>query len=215
VIAHNHGEVGGGIMLTDNSDAKITHCRILDNSSNTHGGGILIYGAYGLIANNVIAHNSGNYSGGITNWVALPVITNNTIVHNRPNGLYLEATELSSWGSVPIVNNILWQNEMYVEESVWPSEYTIRFNDIQGGWRGQGNIDADPLFADPNNRDYHLKSRAGRWDPVTRTWVTDDTTSPCIDAGDPDSLVAEEPMPHGHRLNMGAYGGTAEASKSP
>jgi hypothetical protein len=44
--------------------------------------------------------------------------------------------------------------------------------------------------------------------------VKDDVTSPCIDAGDPNSPVGEEPFPNGGRINMGAYGGTAEASKS-
>jgi len=39
-------------------------------------------------------------------------------------------------------------------------------------------------------------------------------TSPCIDAGDPMSPIDHEPFPNGGRINMGAYGGTAEASKS-
>jgi len=68
---------------------------------------------------------------------------------------------------------------------------------------------------DPDNGDYHLKSQAGRWDPVSLSWVTDDVTSPCIDAGDPDSPVGDEPMPNGGIINMGAYGGTVETSKSP
>ncbi|UCG59154.1 MAG: hypothetical protein JSU70_06520, partial [Phycisphaerales bacterium] len=79
---------------------------------------------------------------------------------------------------------------------------------------GEGNIDADPLFADPNNGDYHLKSQSGRWDADGRTWVRDDVTSPCIDAGDPDSAWCAELWPHGQRTNMGAYGGTHEASIS-
>ncbi|UCG55609.1 MAG: hypothetical protein JSU70_12155, partial [Phycisphaerales bacterium] len=62
--------------------------------------------------------------------------------------------------------------------------------------------------------DYHLKSQAGRWDPSTRTWVVDDVTSPCIDAGDINTAVGSEPFPSGGIINMGAYGGTAEASKS-
>ena len=45
-------------------------------------------------------------------------------------------------------------------------------------------------------------------------WVIDDVTSPCIDAGDPMSPIGHEPFPNGGRINMGAYGGTAEASKS-
>ncbi len=118
---------------------------------------------------------------------------------------------------------------------------TIEYSDVVGGraaigpnvsvtW-GEGNIDADPCFVkpgywdpngtpgDPNDDifiegDYHLKSQAGRWDANSQTWVADGVTSPCIDAGDPNTAVADEPQPNGGRINMGAYGGTAEASKS-
>jgi hypothetical protein len=43
----------------------------------------------------------------------------------------------------------------------------------------------------------------------------DNVTSPCIDAGDPNSPVAFEPFPNGGIVNMGANGGTGQASKSP
>ncbi|GAF78502.1 unnamed protein product, partial [marine sediment metagenome] len=102
--------------------------------------------------------------------------------------------------------------------------------DVQGGeeavyvgpgctlnW-GDGNIDADPCFADPCNGDYHLKSQAGRWEPSGQTWVQDAVTSPCIDAGidvgNPASDWTAELWPHGKRINMGAYGDTPEASMS-
>ena len=62
--------------------------------------------------------------------------------------------------------------------------------------------------------DYHLTSTVGRWDPVAQAWVTDPLDSPCLDKGDPDTPVAKEPYPHGGRINLGAYGGTAEASQS-
>ena len=71
------------------------------------------------------------------------------------------------------------------------------------------------MFADADNGDYHLKSQGGRYNVINQTWVTDDVTSPCIDAGDPNSAVGDEPEPNGGRINIGAYGGTAEASKSP
>ncbi|MEN6574866.1 MAG: right-handed parallel beta-helix repeat-containing protein [Phycisphaerales bacterium] len=122
------------------------------------------------------------------------------------------------------------------------AEIIIRYTTLSGGqaavydpyatvtWGG-GNLDADPCFADagywdpngtlddPNDDffvegDYHLKSEAGRWDPASESWVQDDVTSPCIDAGDPNSPIGDEPFPNGGRINMGAYGGTAEASKS-
>ena len=47
-------------------------------------------------------------------------------------------------------------------------------------------------------------------------WVFDYcANSPCIDAGDPGDSVGGETQPHGDKINMGAYGGTAQASKSP
>ena len=138
---------------------------------------------------------------------------------------------------VAVVNSILWGNwpkEIQTEGDDLPS---IRYSVVADGWPGLGNLAADPLFAglgrwvDRNNPgvtvspddpsaiwvmgDYHLQSQAGRWDPKTGTWPQDEVTSPCIDGGDPATPVGQEPSPNGGIINMGAYGGTAEASKSP
>ncbi|MCP4589624.1 MAG: hypothetical protein GY842_02660, partial [bacterium] len=136
--------------------------------------------------------------------------------------------------SFRLYNGILW-NDRYNPDYLDLKTY---YSDVRGGRRSiaEDTINIDPLFAapghwvdpndlgveaDPNDPravwvegDYHLKSEAGRWDVVTQSWVLDDVTSPCIDAGDPASLIDNEPAPHGERINMGAYGGTAEASKS-
>lgn len=77
---------------------------------------------------------------------------------------------------------------------------------------GTGCIAKDPCFADAASGDFHLKSAAGRWNGTT--WVKDTVTSPCIDAGEASAAYANEPTPNGNRTNMGAYGNTAEASKS-
>lgn len=75
---------------------------------------------------------------------------------------------------------------------------------------------ADPFLPDtvwvPG--DYHLQSRTGRWDPKTLTWHQDNTHSPVIDAGDPTDSAEAEPPPNGAIINMGAYGGTEQASQS-
>ena len=85
------------------------------------------------------------------------------------------------------------------------------------------NINTNPLFASPGymgatdwvSGDYHLKSMVGRFDEGTGTWVQDTTHSPCIDAGDPADPVGQEPIPNEGIINMGAYGGTSQASNSP
>jgi parallel beta-helix repeat protein len=143
---------------------------------------------------------------------------------------------------IKLINCIVWDGVNGIWNSDDDSTIDINYSDIRGGragiydpyqtvtW-GEGNIDEDPLFIepgcwDPNDTpedpnddfwidgDYHLKSQIGRYDPNIKSWVIDDVTSSCIDAGDPNSLVCDEPEPNGGIINMGAYGGTAEASKS-
>jgi hypothetical protein len=216
VFTHNSAYTGGAIMCYYGSEATITNNVIVDNVADAYGGAIVAWYADCTIANNVIARNGALLGGGIMNWMSVPTIRNNTIVANRPNAMHLETTLYPGWGlvTVPIQNNIVWQNEICVAEDVLNGEYAIRYNDIQGGWSGTGNLDVDPLFADAGNNDYHLKSQAGRWDLAETAWVVDEVTSPCIDAGNPATNYSKEPQPNGGRVNMGAYGGTDQASKS-
>lgn len=79
---------------------------------------------------------------------------------------------------------------------------------------GEGNLNADPLFVDPNNGDYHLRTKRGRYRAATDEWILDGVTSPCVDAGDPEIAPWQEREPNGGRVNMGAYGITSSASMS-
>jgi len=112
----------------------------------------------------------------------------------------------------------------------------MSYSNVQGGYPGPGNINVDPCFVDPgywadlNNPavaarqddpcavwvagDYHLKSQGGHWDRASETWARDEATSLCIDAGEPNGPLGAEPFPNGGYVNLGAYGGTPEASKS-
>ena len=147
-------------------------------------------------------------------------ISNCTIVNNSAANGKAIAFILDSEQNA-LINNSIIRNGTDAIRIFYNSGLEINYCNIQNGqdsvsepegglvW-GAGNIDVDPLFADPNNNDYHLKSQAGRFDPDTQRWVQDDVTSPCIDAGDPNSPIGYEPFP----INMGAYGGTSEASKS-
>jgi hypothetical protein len=141
-------------------------------------------------------------------------------------GIPLELTECIVWNGP----------DPFPQVPGLPAQITVRYSDVQGGYAGVGNIDADPCFvapghwADPNDPnivlgpedmnavwvggDYHLKSQSGHWDSAGATWVQDEATSPCIDAGDPNLPLGIEPFPNGGWLNLGAYGGSAQASKS-
>jgi len=126
---------------------------------------------------------------------------------------------------IQVDNSIVWGNELADIGVSGTSLPVFNYSNVQGGWPGQGLIDADPQFVQPGfyisvedsdwvYGDYHLKSYAGRWNAPLGAWVTDDVMSPCIDGGDPGTGVGLEPQPHGGLLNMGAYGGTQAASKS-
>ncbi|MBC8218709.1 MAG: hypothetical protein H8E73_09615 [Planctomycetes bacterium] len=129
-----------------------------------------------------------------------------------------------------VENSIIWDGP---DSIVLGDDATlvVTFCDMPGVGPGYGNIDADPCFVnpgywDPNGTpedanddfyvagDCHLRSQAGRWNPVSQTWVNDDVTSACIDAANPDSPLDQEPFPNGGRANIGAYGTTTRASKS-
>jgi len=54
-----------------------------------------------------------------------------------------------------------------------------------------------------------------RWPAKRFEKIFQKTVQMCIDAGDPASAIGLEPEPNGGIINIGAYGGTTQASKSP
>ncbi len=64
----------------------------------------------------------------------------------------------------------------------------------------------------------HLASPAGTYTNgffKGGEWTTTTYTSPAIDMGDENLSYANEPQPHGYRINLGAYANTEVASKTP
>lgn len=133
---------------------------------------------------------------GILNYgPAMPVVKNSIIAGNTTT-LQLKGTDVDKNSGQKITYSCLYN--------------TVKSDNLSD--YGTGCIAKDPCFADAASGDFHLKSAAGRWNGTT--WVKDTVTSPCIDAGEASAAYANEPSPNGNRANMGAYGNTAEASKS-
>ncbi|MFB0552970.1 MAG: right-handed parallel beta-helix repeat-containing protein [Phycisphaerae bacterium] len=215
---------GAGIILYYSSNPTIIGCKITTNGGSglemwKQAQGRHVFYNYATITNCIIAENGQHgIAGGIL------TITNCTIAVNTLCGI-------SSYEPT-VSNSIIYYNSIDSDGVQIESNIaTITYTDVQGGWPGTGNIDEIPCFVeagfwDTNGTpedinddfwvrgDYHLCSQAGRWDHNSKTWVQDDVTSPCIDAGNPDSDWTAELLPNGERINMGAYGGTPKASMS-
>jgi hypothetical protein len=221
-----NGIIAGFDRLIDpngenHTHATISHC-VLENI--TSGCGRVIWACDGTISNCVIANTS--YMclrpSPVPAIVGCHGLIKNCTMANMSDGI-----EILEGGICTIENCIIYRSSPIIVAN--GATLNISYCDLQGGldwiWGGgtvnwgPGNIDADPRFARLGSwqvkGDYHLKSQAGRWDPNQNIWVYDANTSPCIDAGNPGCPFGDEPAPNGNRINMGAYGGTAEASKSP
>lgn len=253
-ISDNYAEsFGGAISCRDGSRPVISQCTIIDNQAGDEGGGFYGWvNSSAILENCVIAGNTATQAGGglffyecgsnDANSIS-PLINNCTISDNSSQAYGGGICCIDS--VVRISNSILWNNNTLqshgpeialIDDSLEGTSITVEYCDIKGGPDGhyltercniiwlQGNLDLDPLFADPESDDYHLKSSAGRWSQQQHQWQLDDgenydpdddINSPCIDAANPESSVGYEPKCNGDLMNMGAYGGTIQASRSP
>lgn len=217
---------GGAIYNNGQVNSVLTNCVFTENTSSSGGGAMRnTYSANPTLTNCIFYNNQAQtYGGGIRNSNDSNVtITNCTFSANSADlGSSLACTTDDKGEQTPssflVINCIIHSggNEIFNGDN---SKITVTYSNVSnsqgnGPWSGEGNIFADPYFVDADNGDLHLKSQAGRYDPQSQSWVTDDLTSPCIDAGDTNSYIGDEPLPNGDIINMGAYGGTAEASKS-
>jgi len=226
----------GGIQVSAYSQPTLRDCLISDNISFGGNGGILCsWWSATTLTNCTIARNSCvRIGGGVgCGHSAEAIVTNCTITENVA-GRHSGGVSSYDNSSITLRNCIVFGNtaptgpEIGLDYGYYhtPTSMNISYCDIGGGMSaahiGQGttlnwdtsNIDVDPLFADPNNGDFHLKSQAGRWHPNSQSWIQDNVTSLCIDAGDADSDWTCELWPHGKRINLGAYGGTSQSSMS-
>ncbi|MCF7958618.1 MAG: hypothetical protein K9M57_09250 [Phycisphaerae bacterium] len=208
----NKSEWGGAESITD-STFVCSVCTFINNLSTdtqySSGGAVDCTDSDSRFTNCLFSDNKAKkggvlWTGNHLGKTGICSLINCTIVDNDSFGIYI-------YNIIPTLKNcILWNN--------YPNQIygfaNVNYSNIEGGYIGTGNIDIDPLFVDPAEGDFHLKSQAGRWDETAQSWVKDNVTSPCIDAGDPASDWHSELWPHGGRSNMGAYGNTTEASMS-
>ena len=205
----NNSTKNKGTLYFYNSGVSIADSKFSGNVAEYSGGAIELSKCDANITNCSFVNNSAESGGAVDIWDSNAVILNCTFSKNSATS---EGGAMETYSNTKVINSIIWDNK----GSEIAGNPIVSYCDVKGGWYGMGshNININPLFVDSIKGDYHLKSAAGRWKTGSQSWVKDDLTSPCIDAGDPNSDWSQELCPHGKRINVGAYGGTSEASMS-
>jgi hypothetical protein len=163
----NHAGFGGGTWDCSLVDCVVADNRIVHDPNATwpypgRGGGM----AGGSATRTVIRDNTAGDTGG-----AYGTGLERCVVYgNVGDGVFLGGA---------VRNSILWANT----GAQVAGDGSVEWSDVQGGWPGLGNLDANPLFWDAPGGDFHLQLH-----------------SPCIDRGDP---LAQDP--DGTRVDMGAF----------
>jgi predicted outer membrane repeat protein len=196
-IAQNYADYGGGIYVSECINAGVTDCFIIQNMA-ILGAGIYSADTVLTIKQCVVCENMARYGAAVF-CDAQPdgraVMNNCTLAGNSAVlGRSIACDSFLGRSTVTVTNSILYNgdNEILNNDN---SKILITYSDIQGGWPGKNNIDADPRFTDISRGIYHLLA-----------------DSPCIDAGDPQYLPEPnetdfrgKPRLVGEAVDMGAY----------
>ena len=138
---------GGGIK-NSSSSPTFNNASFLDNSS-TFGGGMDNYGSSPTLNNVTFSGNSASYTGGgMYNWQnSSPVLVNVTFSGNSAGGI--GGGGISNNSANPAIrDSILWGNTAPTNPQMLDVSSTpvVSYSDIQGGYAGEGNLNADPLL---------------------------------------------------------------------
>lgn len=163
---------------------------IIGNQVKQGAGGVRVGEGELTMTNVLVADNPGDMAVHLNG----PATLINVTITNSPGGVLLNPPDPAH---LSINNSILYGNDWGLNvQGAGTAE--VNYSDLQGSWDGIGSIDADPLFVDPANGDYHLQSG-----------------SPCIDtaslwaAPDHDLDGVERPLDGngdgGALPDMGAY----------
>lgn len=178
-----------GIVIWSSKNISITDNKIYDNS----GFGLKFWedlsntGSSPTVENNVIFKNHG---GGLE--ISADVndgkIYNNTFASNQGTGLYIS----SSVSGHDVKNNIIYQNSNQISPGAGNSyNYNLYFPNVSFSLKGANSLSEDPLFANSQGNDFHLRSN-----------------SPAVDSGIDVGIITDiekKLRPQGNGYDIGAY----------
>ncbi|MEX2185288.1 MAG: right-handed parallel beta-helix repeat-containing protein [Pirellulales bacterium] len=145
----------------------------------------------------------------IDDWASPSNVERNTVIVATDAGWVDIVYELSDNGGT-MTGRLQW-----IAPHTFGQKQYLAANDLR--WSGEGESQG-------LDDDFHIASTAGSFH--TGDWTADASDSPALDAGDPADAVTED-MPEGlppsdprtaqdgDRVNLGAFGNTSQASRSP
>ncbi|MDP8237532.1 MAG: right-handed parallel beta-helix repeat-containing protein [Candidatus Hatepunaea meridiana] len=185
---------GGGLSCIEGAYPILIDC-IIDHNEilREGGGGIYVDNSGPMLSNCVISNNHSDVEagGGLHNHNGITTLINCTITGNWADGSG-GAVWCTGEADINMINCLFWDNTMLEILLFDNNHLSISYSNVEGGeeriiayenaritWGG-GSMNADPLFVDFENGDYHLQAH-----------------SPCIDAGhpryqyDPDNSIRD------------------------
>ena len=185
---------GGGMKISGSASPSFDRNEVRDNFAFEGGGGVHISGgASPTFVNSMMTGNTARYEGGcffLLGPSSTTDVLNCTVADNDGalgGGLYGDNADAT------IRNSILWNNGREIDLDGDGSAF-VTYSDVEqaeGTYEGEGNINAEPMFASPEREDYRLQEG-----------------SACIDAANTEQAPAldfdGETRPYGDAADMGA-----------
>jgi parallel beta-helix repeat protein len=170
LFADNEAESAAG-AFGNGWTATLVNCVFERNTAGWYGGG-MISGGDGTLVNCTFSRNVGVPAGAMYVSTGATLI-NCTLSDNDGGGIMVEDQD-----GVSLANCVVWGNGPFqlAEDPDFPGgPIMVANSDVEGGWPGPGNIDADPWFVQPGTDNLRLSFG-----------------SPCVNAGDDAALPPDE-----------------------
>jgi len=193
IITENQAQTGGGMFIV-RSISLLSNVQISNNSASV-AGGLFIQSSAPIFSQVIISGNSSIDEGSAFILSDSDPHLNNVTIAANSSENFGEVILIGAGSYLNVTNSIIWgNNSTEIHFMQGDNSISVHHSDIENGedalvendedefeveW-GDGNINADPQFTDPDEGDFSLAEN-----------------SPCIDAGDresprdPDGTVAD------------------------
>ncbi|MDP6539123.1 MAG: hypothetical protein QF903_04065 [Planctomycetota bacterium] len=186
-VENNTAHTDGAAVFARTGSLHAANCTFTDNAAGGRGGALWATSiSSGMIdyANCLFARNTAGSSGGAVHlsgsnfFSGVGTWRNCTFADNQAGttgGAFHLNTNSTIEARADLFNSIVWGNDAPRSPQIHGPGQVVEFCDVEGGYPGVGNIDADPLFTGPSGAGYE----PGPGSPVN-------------DAGDNGAIAADQ-----------------------